>query len=325
EPLWILKAPRRSVAEHDPALAPWLQIDDEKSCFDELCILYVALTRARRGLYMVTSYPGKSASMLNHAAFLKRQLSGDIKPVEGQRFALCGKEYICLYRTGEQNWYKNVPAKAEEPLPPVPGLPAQFRIPAEGQRPAGVIPSAQEEGEIPASSLFAASHRENIELGNAVHQLFEKVTWSDSFDVEQCIRSWRKTTRLAPDTVEQAIRQFTRAIESPNIALALRRPEGAVELWRERSFEVVVEKQWISGAFDRVIITKNGDGSMAHATIMDFKTNEVANDLEIAVAAERYRTQLALYRKALSRILKLNQARIAVKLLFTQPCRVFEL
>jgi len=80
-PLWTLKMPRRIVAEHDPVLSMQVKDEDEKACFDELCILYVALTRARRGLYMITSYPGKTSSILNHAAFLKLQLTKDMKPV----------------------------------------------------------------------------------------------------------------------------------------------------------------------------------------------------------------------------------------------------
>jgi ATP-dependent helicase/nuclease subunit A len=54
KPAWLLKLPRRQVAEADPVLAAALKIANEDECFDNLCLLYVALTRAKQGLYIVT-------------------------------------------------------------------------------------------------------------------------------------------------------------------------------------------------------------------------------------------------------------------------------
>ena len=57
---WVLPMPRRSVAECDPMLAEQIGKCDAESAFEELCVLYVAMTRARAGLYLITSFQGKN-------------------------------------------------------------------------------------------------------------------------------------------------------------------------------------------------------------------------------------------------------------------------
>ncbi|MBT7701236.1 MAG: UvrD-helicase domain-containing protein, partial [Verrucomicrobia bacterium] len=61
-PEWILGLPNRLVVEADPTLSATLAASDAQSCFENLCVLYVAATRAKKGLYIVTSFAGPTAT-----------------------------------------------------------------------------------------------------------------------------------------------------------------------------------------------------------------------------------------------------------------------
>ena len=96
-------------------------------------------------------------------------------------------------------------------------------------------------------------------------------------------------------------------------------------LWREKHFEVVLGERWVTGVFDRVVIILGADGKAQEAIILDFKSNDISDNALLADIAKRYRPQLSLYSKALSMMLRLDISRIGLRLLFTQPGRVFDL
>ena len=124
---------------------------------------------------------------------------------------------------------------------------------------------------------------------------------------------------------EKALRIMKRALGSEEIAGALSRAGRDVELWRERSFEVVLKDAWVSGTFDRVEVERGEDGAVVRARILDYKTDSVKTDEEIAARAERYRSQITTYRNALSLILGIPVSSIDAALLFTRPGRMIAL
>jgi len=327
QPSWALKMPRAAIAVSDPVLAEQIQKANETASFDELCLLYVALTRAKQGLYMVTAFPGKSAAAYTRAAFLKTQLVGEPKPTRGSVMKIAGEDFTCLYETGERDWYVRTPSKPEpakraEPLE----LSGEFsKQPSLRRRLIGVSPSTIEGREIRADLLFTHVTRDSMELGQAIHELFEKVSWIDEVDTEHLIQEWQQSTRASEETTRKAVEQFRRATASAEVRQALYRPGGDVTLWREKHFEIVFEDQWITGVFDRVTLTHGPDGKPLHATILDFKSNEITDDAELANTAEQYRPQLLLYGKALARMLHIDPSQVSLRLLFTGPGRVYGL
>ncbi|MBX9578025.1 MAG: UvrD-helicase domain-containing protein [Chthoniobacterales bacterium] len=71
-----------------------------------------------------------------------------------------------------------------------------------------------------------------------------------------------------------------------------------LELWRERRFVVVKEKELINGIFDRVVIGKNEAGIPMVAEVIDFKTGAPSSEQE-----KLYEPQLKAYRGALQQML----------------------
>ena len=268
---------------------------------------------------MVTSFPGKTAKMVTPAAFLKYQLAGDAKPTGGPVVTIGDEEATCLYEAGERNWYNRVLKKAQPAKPAeLPELPEEFgKRPSRRRRLLGVSPSTLEKGELRADSLFAYTTRDSMEFGTAIHQLFEKVSSVDKVDIDSLVQEWQVTSSATEEIKQRATEQFRQALASAEVRQALSTPENNTDLWREKHFEIVIDNQWVTGIFDRVVITQGPDGKPLEATVLDFKSDELANEAELEDRAERYRSQLSLYGKALSRMLRIDPSQVTLRLLFT--------
>jgi len=326
-PLWALKMPRRLIAQNDPTLASQMLVEDETACFDALCVLYVALTRAKQGLYMITSFPGKTAKTLTSGSFLKMQLCGESKPKEGPPITIDGQEFTCLYETGERNWYMQGPSKerAIKDLEMLELSKSFNKQPSRRSRLARISPSEEVQREQKASELFSNTYYESLEFGTAIHQLFQKVTWIDQTEIEESIQDWQQRSLAEEDFKQRVTQQFRQTLTFEDVRQVLSRPTGNIELWREKRFEIVMDGQWVTGAFDRVMIERDANGNALSATILDFKSDEAEDDSSLKHIAERYRPQMLLYRKALSQILNLDRERISIQLLFTQSGQVYDL
>jgi ATP-dependent exoDNAse (exonuclease V) beta subunit len=117
-------------------------------------------------------------------------------------------------------------------------------------------------------------------------------------------------------------------LQQPAIAAALRRDQSphrslTPRVLREHPFACRVEQTLINGVFDRLVLWSRGD-RLEHAEIFDFKTDEIADDAELAAATENYRTQLDLYRRAVTQIFGLPTDNISARLLFVNPGRVID-
>jgi ATP-dependent helicase/nuclease subunit A len=100
----------------------------------------------------------------------------------------------------------------------------------------------------------------------------------------------------------------------PSVRAALARPadgNGVLELWRERSFEIVlVGYRWVSGAFDRVVIRRDASGRAVGAELLDYKSSLADDERSMERKLAEYRPQLELYAEVLSRLLVLPADRI---------------
>ena len=316
-PQWVLRMPRKIVAESDPVLAAVRREALEKEAFEDLCVVYVAMTRAKRGLYMITSFPGPSSRALTPAALVKMQLTEEPKSRQDADITLDGVPAVCLHATGTADWYREKPL-AETPAPcaaaPQEDLAARKSV---RRRLARVEPSQLQSAIRSAAWLFAPANRRTLDFGSALHALFEGLIWSDECSAEALVRSWDQASTGDAEQKRAVADQFRRALATPAFQDALRRPAGDVTLWREQHFDVVLEDEWVTGTFDRVVIQRDAKGKPKGAVIQDFKSDAIADDDALAVAVKRHAPQLRLYRRALARILNLDARRIELQLLFT--------
>jgi len=101
---------------------------------------------------------------------------------------------------------------------------------------------------------------------------------------------------------------------------ALLKPDGFVELWREKAFEIIQDGQWTSGQFDRVVFTETATGRKA--VIYDFKSNVLRQGETQEDFARRlrsaYASQMASYCKALVHLTGLPAESVKAVLLLTE-------
>jgi len=279
-PDWALALPGRLVANADTTLSGALERADAQSCFENLCVLYVAATRAKRGLYAVTSYAGPTAKSFTSSEFVKAQLSDHEEDI-----TIADHAAIQLYARGRRDWYTEhaISDRRTEPEPaPVATLtPALHPL----QR---LEPSAGDTTPRRAAWLFSETAREVLQFGSAIHGLFEQIEWIGDADIESVIADWQVASDAAPHVAADAITQFRKAVTQPEVRTALAQPDAPTRLWREKRFHFVKEGRLVSGVFDRVAITIENNRPAA-ATILDYKSDQVESDADIAIAVDRHR------------------------------------
>jgi ATP-dependent helicase/nuclease subunit A len=320
-PRWLLTNPAHGVAEGDPTLAAALADANAGASFESLCLLYVAMTRAKRGLYVITSYQGKASQVFHQPAFLKLQLTGEEKPTGGRIVHIDGSPACCLSSHGDALWYASCPSsRRPEESPPFRALDRSFaERPSQRGRLVAIRPSDNDRFESSASALFSPDRRLGLDVGTAVHELFSRVKWLDEADVAAIEGEWASKSDVDERTREMALQHFRKAVGMDAIQNALRKPAANVEARTEWRFDVVVGERWLTGSFDRVAVERDTSGQPVRATIYDFKTDAVESRDALQTLVQPYSRQLLLYRDALSAILRLPPARIRLLLVFTGP------
>ena len=274
---WGVLMPGKEFAAHDTVLDAQVKIEEADDKFGEICTAYVALTRAKKALYVLTNELGPNTSAKNFARHLLFQFGASSASI------------------GNANWYQahaigdasTDPVAAAHPFcsplhgTPKPSSPSDFKAePASGPKFAIV-------------SLDAAA------LGTEVHQALAGIEWIDS-------RMPDLESLSSPAT--NLVRGF---MDKPVAREILTRPTNSVDLWRERAFDVILDGQWISGVFDRVMVHQSPDSRPISAIVYDFKTDQ-GNSVDIEA---RYEGQMEIYRKAACKLLCLTEAQVKSQIL----------
>ena len=340
---WLLNAPRAEGLTV-PGIARAVTARHIDSCFEELCDLYVALTRARYGMYVLLPRLNKPQFAAYHCdwAEWKTDAKGEWKiPQYSPRRAVSALPKGNCYTLdlvfdaffGDGALFPDLPGTLK--LDPQGGAPCLRRVfggawsagkPPEdsqgvrklgcafrdaGKRPALAAPSQLDE---PRKLYFALpSETDGTHLGTRVHAFFER------------IGRWRDFTPPA-DTPAEVLEHYAACAGNGELVALL---DEECELWRERRFDVVLSddagnRALVSGCFDRVQILRRPDGGIARVCIIDYKSNQAAED-ELPALVEHYAPQLASYRKALAALLGVTPNLIDCRIVFTRFGKLFAL
>ncbi|MBP7143068.1 MAG: UvrD-helicase domain-containing protein [Opitutaceae bacterium] len=297
---WILDPPSRVFADRDPVLSAWLTSAEEEAAYESLCLLYVAMTRAKRAMYLIVEPVGNSKAR-TYPQMLRAAVGETFAVGETQWFLRCGHGVPAVSGKDElEPWIRH-----EESSRPGRGR-AQLRV---------RTPSDTERGSMAASALLDLEVRRQADHGTAVHSLLAAVEWSDE--------PWkdRVATTLVPEDIGVAVRaEMLACMDAPTLSEVFRKPtvSPGANAWRERAFEVVIEGTWLSGVFDRVVVERDDKGRAIRVRVWDFKTDRVANRGEAHLAARRYAGQMELYRKAAARLCGVPIGEVTAALVFTK-------
>lgn len=294
---WLLQPIRKELMQADPILKQLLDQTTSQRDFGNLCALYVAMTRAKRGLYMISDLKGAHKTSMVH--FLK-QILGSESQAEFQISNLKSQiNYPVIWSAGDPDWHTTFNPSAPEHTTIL--KPSKKSFPPAHPRLQLSRPSTTESEQISAARCFeleqAATH-----FGTLVHDAFEQIEWLT------------ERPRHPDKTVEQTLQN---CFAQPDIRALFTQPSGQATVWRERAFSHIEKDQFVNGVFDRVVIHRDKNDAIVRAEIIDFKTDRIHADRTLEQATEHHRPQLEAYRKALAKIVGIDETAIALKLLFT--------
>ncbi len=282
--------------DHEPRVGQALEQEQARRLHDDLCGLYVALTRPRFALQvflkpvkMNKSGPSKMGLHDESAAAVLRHALG----AAGDEAATAAQRVV--FSHGDADWHEKeaVEPGAGEVAPRRPAVGLAKPQAAARRSWVAVSPSSQEDqATVSAARLLQLTDDPAFAYGSAVHALFEQIEWLDAPGVDG---------GACPAGLEDMLRH-----DAVRAALCRGGRDG-IELWRERPFAVRLGDRLVRGTFDRVEI----DRPRQRACIIDFKTDRHSD-----AAVDRYRPQIDAYRQALATMLGWDESAIEAVLLF---------
>jgi ATP-dependent helicase/nuclease subunit A len=288
---WVFDLPPETFYAQDEVLSAHVAAAEADACYEELAVLYVALTRAKRALYVITEPVGTSQSR-NFPRLLQETL---------------GEEWSA----GDERWFEasKPPAPAPGPEVSLVAITASRAV----RRPART-PSEAKTGEISGERFFTLENGGGaVRFGRVVHGLLAQVEWGGEPEATRLAAAWRDEGDAGAEALA--------CVSVPALAeVWIKPPAARVEVWRERAFEIVLEGAWVTGVFDRVVVEFDGAGRACRAAVYDFKTDRGA-EADLARAAARHEGQIAIYRRAVAVLTGLPVARVRAEVVFTEPSR----
>lgn len=300
---WVLDLPPKLLTDRDPVLSAHVAAAESAAAYEGICLLYVAMTRAKRAMYLIVEPVAEKSTSHNFTRLLRETL--------GESWA-----------SGDERWYETVVAGGEEADATMPATDAGIDATAWGLRPGRRptrTPSALKTSEVSGAWLFALERNSASDFGTAVHERFAEVDWLVPGALGTLASEW-----MARFGESDATREALDCLQAPELAGLWTKPaaEGAdgrtFEIWQERAFEIVLDGAWITGIFDRVVVERTGDGRASKATVTDFKTDQVGSAVDIGAAVARHSPQLNLYRRVVAALSALEPGNVKCELVFTR-------
>lgn len=211
---WGFALPKKEFCEADPVLREAREEIRARQSYESLCVLYVAMTRAKKALYCLTA---RGRNDKNAGNWLEKNFPGD-----GDRREEGDPDWFSAHKKTEVS-----PATTDSESPPLPSMQAHD----------GASPSSRTKHSAPDIIRNAAvrSH------GEEVHRLLSRIEWSGS---EPPVLEGQSEAVVR-------VRRFLASAEGVEI---FKHPAATPRLWRERAFGVLADGELLSGTFDRVHI-----------------------------------------------------------------------
>ena len=330
-------------------LPPELQVAYEQTQATDLtgnlCVLYVAMTRAVHALHMIL--PAKES------ASIPKTLAGLL--LVGLGAGQAAAPGATLYETGDPLWPEQCP-ELQQPSDRSVGFSPRESVASEeasakahttraiefaeltGGRRRGlerIIPSqlADQATPVKLTSVLPLGETVGVDRGTLFHAWLERIQWlEDGLPPDDQLRQIAAAQGAPHLDIESCLKQFHAQLQPPQIASVLSRHSGFAELAagdveldlsQERRLNVIDAGRTISGSIDRLVLIRR-NGQVVAADIIDFKTDALIGDEETAVRDKvaAYRDQMQSYARAIALMYKLAPDRISTRLVMLAIGRV---
>ncbi len=261
---WITETPpkwaRNLIPEMRASETAWA--DGQR--YEAFCTLYVALTRSKRGLYILLEPPSVSqeADKPSLANWLARSAGSTGKPG-------------VIYQSGSSDWVELFPAsnnvKSTSDLPSLgPSVARRTRTTPSGAKKA---------------QGAAVSHSpRGMQFGSEVHAAFEQVGWVD--EMFPVLRAGEAGSLVAE------------LLKIPKLRELFSRNGRTIDLFREQAVDAMIDDKWVNGVMDRLHLHRDSSGMVTRVEVIDFKSDGLD---EIQDLVMKYSEQMEAYRQVMER------------------------
>ncbi|TWT56801.1 ATP-dependent helicase/nuclease subunit A [Thalassoglobus neptunius] len=313
----------------------------ERDVTGQLCLLYVALTRAIHNLQVVVQ-PCKPSSK---ESSLPKTFAGILRAAlaPGKRRTA---ETI-LYESGDPNWFASLVSKDEEPEEkpePETLTKVEFAKKPTVRNLARVTPSQTKKSlRVPMKTVLPTTKSGARERGTLIHSWMEQLTWMERQPPEEVLKNSSIAYSFSPKELEGVYAGFLKMLKRKEVKQllseeeyrnsapslfpeklrdAIRNEDLVIEVRNERKFAVPDRNGLLVGSFDR-LVTFRVNGQVVAADIIDFKTDGIGNDvIEFEDRMQVYRPQLRSYRRAVEKLYGIPQECIAARIVLLAAGRV---
>ena len=301
----------------------------QRGVTESLCLLYVAMTRARRALYMF-SRPTSSGPSQEFGSVLQSTLSEK---------SLVGQAEAVLHEDGDPSWYESSSVKAAVAADSaIPTNPQTVRLrrdlesaPARGLRIAKPSGVHQVVDRVPLSSAFSFSRSAATTYGTLIHAYFQQIQWLDDYRIDRVELRRIALATIDPDDLRhlplaQTMDDFEEMLQLSSVRSALGRSRykqplfgqipDSVTVDNERPISLIMDGRIVAGTIDRLAILSK-DGQPYAAEIIDFKTDKFDPSMTLLWLEERlehHRPQMDVYARVVSQLFNIPLERIATYL-----------
>jgi ATP-dependent helicase/nuclease subunit A len=306
---------------------------DAAGWYDELCVLYVAMTRAKQRLEVVIPQ-AEEKTLKNEKGEMDYSFSlPGLLRVAFQVAAADAAAPVRVAGAARGAWGPAPRGSTEPPSPVASGRPWPKSVAVRAPAPPPVLPrwTASHAGKDAALKLrvLAAEPREDARpRGIAIHKLFEQIEWLEDFHATDAdlVTALLDLDDPPSEVVARGwIAEFRVMLTRSRVRKALTRPAGVprdrLTVWRERRFALTLpepgrsEPAILRGSFDRVVLV-GSPGAPESATILDFKTGAVADAEAERAKRAAYTGQMEAYREALGKMLAVDRGVVGAELCF---------
>jgi ATP-dependent exoDNAse (exonuclease V) beta subunit len=299
---WVLELPPKLFHAQDETLSAHVRDAEADACYEAFSLLYVAMTRAKRAMYLITKPVGTSESR-NYPKILAATLGGESGEVRIGALTCAG-----AWSNGDPSWHRALTSLLEAATAAESFSVLDAAIVARAPRRIARRPSGAKAGFLRASQLFGLEGGAAAKFGTGVHELLSNVEWGTASEIARFAAQWKEA---GPEGMEALA-----CLRAPALGDVWRPRENA-EVWRERPFEIVLEGVWLTGVFDRVVLERIG-GSAQRVTVFDFKTDRIGSADAIDAAVARHAAQLNEYRRIAAVLAGVPESAVRCELVFTQ-------
>lgn len=287
----------KELRKHSTALSEMYERWRERAAYEELCLLYVGMTRAKTHLELLVRPTQKG---LGAAAWAGLGASGP------------------EHESGQGGWLAGGKPDAPQPIRHhTPTWASPAAVPSkrtrsnEPWRVALVQPSSM--GSRPGLANLLATDRTAADLGTEVHRLLEAVEWLEGMpaDPKAWVRDHCPSTEDAAARIRSALQEDHLVGVLSRCRIAERWPEDLeLSVQRERAIAVTVERDGrpvlVRGRIDRLILGHRA-GRVERCMIVDFKTGPLDEDGQ---------SQIGLYQQAIAAMMNIQAECVEVDLVF---------